>query len=55
VSKIVDRSIANANDLVRELCEIGILKEMTGRKRNRSFAYSAYLDLFTDNDAAAGS
>jgi len=55
VSKIVDRSIANANDLVRELCEIGILKETTGRKRNRSFAYSAYLDLFTDNDAAAGS
>ena len=55
VSKIVDRSIPNANDLVRELCEIGILKETTGHKRNRSFAYSAYLDLFTDNDAAAGS
>jgi len=55
VSKIVDRSIPIANDLVRELCKIGILKETTGRKRNRSFAYSAYLDLFTDNDAAAGS
>lgn len=55
VSKIVGRSIPIANDLVRELCKIGILKETTGRKRNRSFAYSAYLDLFTDNDVVAGS
>jgi len=55
VSKIVDRSIPNANDLVRELCEIGILKETTGRKRNRNFAYSAYLNLFADDDIAARS
>lgn len=55
VSKMVDRSVANANDLVRELCEIGILKETTGRKRDRRFAYSAYLDLFADGDAAARS
>jgi Fic family protein len=55
VSKMVDRSVANANDLVRELCEIGILKETTGRKRDRRFAYSAYLDLFADGDVAARS
>lgn len=55
VSKMVDRSVANANDLVRELCEIGILKEMTGRKRDRRFAYSAYLDLFADGDVVARS
>jgi hypothetical protein len=41
--------------LVRELCEIGILKETTGRKRDRRFAYSAYLDLFADGDVAARS
>ena len=49
VSRILQRSVANANLLVHEMVEVGILKEISGRKRNRRFAYAAYLDLFADS------
>lgn len=49
VSRILQRSVANANLLVHEMVEMGILKEISGRKRNRRFAYAAYLDLFADS------
>jgi hypothetical protein len=45
--------MANANELVRKLVEIGVLKEISGRKRDRKFAYSAYLDLFADDAGEA--
>jgi Fic family protein len=38
----------NSNALIRELCDIGLLQEITGRKRNRAFAYTPYLDVFED-------
>ncbi|MFZ5453276.1 MAG: Fic family protein [Thermodesulfobacteriota bacterium] len=50
VSEITGLSFPNANRLVRDLCKIGVLDEITGRKRNRRFSYSTYLDLFKDSD-----
>jgi len=41
-------SYGNANDLVKDLCDLGLLAETTGQKRNRVFAYSPYLDVFKD-------
>jgi Fic family protein len=35
-----------AGALVRDLADIGLLQELTGRQRNRIFAYRQYLDLF---------
>jgi len=37
---------ATANKIVLALERIGILKEVTGGRRNRVFSYRAYLDLF---------
>jgi Fic family protein len=47
VSEIGRTSFAAANELVRRLVMAGILKEMTGHRRNRSFRYDPYIELFT--------
>jgi len=47
VSKITGTSFAAANELVKKLTSIGILDEMTGQRRNRSFRYDDYINLFT--------
>lgn len=39
---------ANTNRLISELEKLGILKETTGLRRNRRFAYEPYLRLFKD-------
>jgi len=39
-------SYSNANNLVSRFCELGILEEISGQKRNRQFAYDPYLKLF---------
>jgi Fic family protein len=46
-------SYANANTLVKQFVEIGLLKETTGQKRNRRFAYEPYLALFADSEVEA--
>ena len=46
VESMVDVSQPTASALVRDLEEIGILRERTGKRRNRLFAYQPYLDLF---------
>lgn len=38
----------NANVLVKKLIEFGLVKEITGQKRNRAFSYAPYLDVFRD-------
>lgn len=43
-------SYVRANVLIRELCEIGVLSEITGGSRNRIFRFAPYLDLFADVD-----
>ena len=41
-------SYVRANVLIRELCEVGVLSEITGGSRNRIFRFAPYLDLFAD-------
>jgi Fic family protein len=42
-------SIPSASSLAKRFEEIGILKEVTGFKRNRLFLFSEYINLFTDH------
>jgi Fic family protein len=37
-----------ANALIKDFVRLGILKELTGRKRNRMFFFMEYVRLFTD-------
>ena len=39
------RAFANANRLVSRLVRLGILREITGRKRNRRYCYAPMVDL----------
>ncbi len=38
-------SPATVNACMRELEKIGLLKEITGRKRNRLYSYARYIDI----------
>ena len=46
VAALIDVSQPTASALVRELENLGVLRELTGKKRNRVFAYQDYLNLF---------
>lgn len=46
VEPLLRVSQPTASALVRDLEKTGILRELTGKKRNRIFAYRDYLDLF---------
>lgn len=46
--EITGLSYPNANSLVKDLCDLGLLQEITGQKRNRAFQYAPYLDVFKD-------
>ncbi|MEB3283172.1 MAG: Fic family protein [Lyngbya sp.] len=48
VESITNLSYPNANKLVKDLCNLGLLEEITGQKRNRAFSYAPYLDVFKD-------
>lgn len=48
VQEVTDLTFANANTLVKQLSDLGLLQEITGKKRNRVFAYEPYLSLFKD-------
>jgi Fic family protein len=43
----LDTSFPTANAAVKVLEDLGIVKEMTGKKQNRSYGYQAYTDLLT--------
>lgn len=47
-SDVIGRTYANANTLVQRLVDLKILEETTGRKRERRFRYSPYVELFRD-------
>lgn len=49
VRELTRTSYPAANDLVSRLARQGILVEVTGQKRNRTFRYDAYVRLFTEN------
>jgi Fic family protein len=48
VQEITQLSYPNANTLVKNFCDLGLLKEITGQKRNRAFSYAPYLEIFKD-------
>lgn len=47
--EVTGLSYPNANTLIKDLCDVGILLEITGQKRNRAFAYDPYLQVFQDD------
>lgn len=51
VAAFLGQTFPAANNLVRDLVRIGVLREITGRSRNRAFEYGDYVDLFTDRGA----
>ena len=51
--QILDTSQPTALSLVDTFVDLGILREVTGRKRNRSFLFGQYLALFPEADAAS--
>lgn len=51
VMQITELSFARANGLVRQLQDLGLLRETTGRRRNRVFAYEPYMALFREDSA----
>lgn len=48
VSQITGASINTASDLVKDLVKFGVLTEITGQQRNRIFAFSEYIQLFSN-------
>ena len=46
VQELVDVSQPTAGALLKDLTRVGILREVTGRRRDRLFAYDRYLALF---------
>lgn len=46
VTELVEVSLPTANTLLKEMCNLNILRELTGYKRNRIFSFSDYLSLF---------
>jgi len=48
VSDLLALTFPVANELVRRLVELGILTEITGRRRNRRFRFDPYVRLFAD-------
>jgi Fic family protein len=44
----LDTSFPTANAAVNVLKDLGIVSEVTGQKRNRSYSYPAYIELLAD-------
>lgn len=51
VMEATNLTFPNANALVKQFCDVGLLSEITGQKRNRRFSYYPYLNLFHDPGA----
>jgi len=48
IAEVTDLTFSAANKMVKRMEELGVLKEITGQRRNRRFAYQDYLALFDD-------
>ena len=48
-SEVTGLAYPNANNLVSKFEELRLLREISGQKRNRRFAYEPYLQLFADS------
>lgn len=47
VRKCLDTSFPTANAAVKVLEDLGIVREMTGQKKNRSYGYQPYVELLS--------
>ena len=47
VRQMLDTSFPTANAAVKVLEELGIVTELTGQKKNRSYSYQAYIELLS--------
>ncbi len=50
VEKLTGLSTPNANALIQSLAALGLLKEVTGQKRNRRYIYAPYWALFSEGE-----
>lgn len=50
MSEITDRSLKTAYNLIAELENIGIIKEITGASRGKLYAFDDYITLFKGNN-----
>ena len=46
---IVEASLPTAGKAIGLLCRVGILREVTGRQRDRVYAYQSYLDVLAED------
>lgn len=51
VQRLIGTTYPAANDLIARLVNSGILREFTGKVRNRRFMYQSYVDLFQGNES----
>lgn len=49
VSSILKCPTNTARNLISDFVRLGILRELTGRKRNKLFVFGEYLQIFTEN------
>lgn len=49
-TEVLDVTQPTAGSLVNALEEMGLLREITGQRRNRKFEYQEYLELFRERD-----
>lgn len=54
VRRITQTAFPTANSLVSALESLGILREITGQRHYRRFAYRPYIDILTEEDHADG-
>jgi predicted transcriptional regulator len=47
VRRSLNTSFPTANAAVKVLEDLGIVTEMTGQKKNRSYSYQPYIELMT--------
>ena len=50
VEKLTGLSTPNANALIQSLATLGLLKEVTGQKRNRRYICAPYWALFSEDE-----
>ncbi len=53
VRDLIQTSYPASNNLVTQFVTHGVLREMTGQRRNRRFVYREYVDLFYETDAGS--
>jgi Fic family protein len=47
---ILQVSTSTANRLIKQFCDLGILTELTGYKRNRKYIFKEYFEIFQNRE-----